>query len=84
MAPFLSLRSGHPDFLSKELKSFLNVVVVLALFFGVCVLGALFFNARILTFTEAFPKYYRQAPPEIGKTLTVNLELPPDFWSSIN
>jgi len=71
-------------FLSRlRIPNFLNVVAVLALFFGVCFLGALFLNARILTFTEAFPKYYSRLL-DIGKTLTMNLELPPDFWSSIN
>ncbi|MBL3540152.1 AI-2E family transporter [Aminivibrio sp.] len=71
-------------FLSRlKIPTFINVIVVLAIFFGVCVLGALFLNARILTFTEAFPKYYARLL-DIGKSLTVNFDLPPDFWLSIN
>ena len=68
-------------FLSRlKIPTFLNVIVVLTLFFGVCFLGALFLNARIIAFTEAFPRYYSRLL-EIGKTLTTNFEFPPDFWS---
>ncbi len=61
----------------------LAVVFVLAIFFGLCFLGALFLNTRIASFAAAFPKYYSRLM-EIGKSLTTNLDLPPDFWTSIN
>ena len=53
-------------FLSRlKIPTFLNVIVVLALFFGVCFLSALFLNARVLAFTEAFGYYSRLL--EIGR-----------------
>ena len=61
----------------------LAVVFVLAIFFGLCFLGAIFLNTRIASFAAAFPKYYSRLM-EIGKSLTTNLDIPPDFWTSIN
>lgn len=71
-------------FLAKrKIPTFLSIMLVLAMFFGACVLGALFLNARVIAFASAFPRYYGRLV-DIGKTLTVNLDLPPDFWISIN
>lgn len=61
----------------------LAVVFVLAIFFGLCFLGALFLNTRIASFAAAFPKYYARLM-EIGKSFTANLDIPPDFWTSID
>ncbi len=65
-----------------KIPLFLTVVVVLALFFGIGVLAVLFVNARVLTFASALPDYYSKLV-EIGKSLTVNFDIPPDVWASI-
>jgi len=70
-------------FLTKlKIPLSLTIVLVIALFFGIGVLAALFVNARVLSFTSAFPQYYGRLV-EIGKLVTVNFDLPPDFWPSI-
>lgn len=61
----------------------INVAVVLALFFGICFLSVLFVNQRVVAFTTAFPRYYARLV-EIGQTVTKNLDLPADFWTSID
>ena len=67
----------------RRIPAGIAVVFVMAIFFGLCFLGALFLNTRITAFASAIPKYYARLM-EIGKTLTANIELPPAFWSSID
>ncbi|MEA4880492.1 MAG: AI-2E family transporter [Synergistaceae bacterium] len=66
-----------------KIPHFINVAVVLALFFGICFLSVLFVNQRVVAFTTAFPRYYARLV-EIGQTVTKNLDLPADFWTSID
>ncbi len=62
-----------------KIPHFINVAVVLALFFGICFLSVLFVNQRVVAFTTAFPRYYARLV-EIGQTVTKNLDLPADFF----
>ncbi|MEA3285611.1 MAG: AI-2E family transporter [Synergistota bacterium] len=67
----------------KKIPIFFTIVAVLALFLGVCALGAIFMNTRVVAFASAYPKYYDQLIA-LTKSFTSSDLLPPDFWDSIN
>lgn len=67
----------------KRIPNFLTILVVLVLFLGFCTLGFFFMNTRVLAFASAYPRYY-DSLISLAKSLTSNLDIPADFWSSIN
>lgn len=67
----------------KKVPTIITTIAVLGIFIGVCSLSILFLNTRIMAFAREYPRYYSQLI-DIAKSLTANVDLPPDFWSQIN
>lgn len=67
----------------KKVPTIVTTVFVLAIFIGVCTLGIIFLNTRIMAIAKVYPRYYSQLI-DIAKSLTSSVDLPPDFWTQIN
>lgn len=68
----------------KKIPAFLSITAVLATFLGVCTLGVLFMNGRIVALAQSLPRYYDRLVA-LTKSLTEHIGLlPPGFWDSID